>query len=240
VKHIEGKRWILGLCLALFVAGCSGSNEIIDGREGPPGADAVTGVLQQVILPAIDKLAAFSPVNQPAPRQGDSDSSSARECDRFDPFCFSGGFEVCLESPGGPVTFRYERCARPVGLVDGAWVLARDGLSATADLELSIDALTLTGRISYALDDMCWESTFDSFAAAGPHDTTTLDGTVGYCFATGRKTGRLEIAVAGSRGSFDLSLKFEGGTGTIVVVHATTTTVCSLDMPAGTANCRTD
>ena len=64
---IETRRLIPGLCLGLFLAGCSGSSEMIDGAEGPPGPDAVGDVVQRVVLPAIDKLAAVSPVNQPAP-----------------------------------------------------------------------------------------------------------------------------------------------------------------------------
>lgn len=239
-KNIEVRRLFPVLCLCLFLAACRGSSEMIDGSDGPSGPDTVARVVQRVVLPAIDKLASVSPVNQPAPPRMSAAESGPARCGRFDPFCFSGGFELCAEPAGGPVTFRYEHCDRPVGEVDGFWVLDQNGLSATADLELSIDDLALSGRIGYVLDDVCWESRFDSFAATGHGIATTLDGVAGYCLSTGSRHGKLDIAVAGVQGSFELTLEFDGGAGTLVAVHDAATTLCSVDMRAGTATCRTD
>jgi len=229
---------ILAGCWVLLLAGCSGSSEMIDAPAGRPTDEEVGGVLRQVVLPAVDRLAAFSPVNQPAPPRAGSGRSDDGECARFDLFCSGGGFEVCQSVSAGPVTFRYESCARPVGLVDGVWVLDQSGLDATAEFDLSIDALMLSGRIDYTLDDMCWRKRFDSFTAVGPDYGATIDGTVDYCFAAGSENGRLEISVNGPRGSFDLSLDFDSGSGTVLAVRDALTTTCTVDLRAAGLDCR--
>jgi hypothetical protein len=240
VKSLPRRLPFCGILLGLLLAGCSGSNEVLDGSHGRSVTAEVRGVLQQVVLPTVEKLAAFSPVTQPTVPRSGSREPGVPDCSRLDSLCRHGGFEVCNAAPGGPVAFRYDRCARPVGLVDGAWELAQDGVLATAEFDLSLDDLTLSGRIDYVVDDICWRKEFDSFAARGLDYAAIVDGTVDYCLASGARNGRLEISVTGPSDRFDLRLDFEAADGTALVIHDAGTAVCRFDPRDGAAECETD
>ena len=101
----------------------------------------------------------------------------------------------------------------------GSWELSQEGLLATADFDLSLDDLLLSGRINYVLDDMCWSKSFDSIAAVRQPYATVLEGSVEYCFGSGAASGRLQASVEGPAGSFDLLLAFDAGGGTALVVR---------------------
>jgi hypothetical protein len=232
-------RLLVG-CLVLSSAGCSGSSDVIEGPGGPLTAEELTTALRQTVLPAVASLGSFSPVNQPAAAPVHDGRSEVGDCHPFDLFCFSGGFEVCQAGDEGPVTFRYRMCDRPVGRLDGTWSLERTGLEASAEFDLAVNVLVLSGRIAYVLDDMCWKKKFLAFTAAGPDYGATMDGVVDYCFATGIRSGRLEIAVDGPRGPFDLTLEFDEESGSILALREAATTACSLSMREGTLECHDD
>ena len=240
MRNIQARRAFCGLLLGLFLAGCSGSNEILDGSHGRPVTDEVTSALELVILPAIEMLAAFSPVNQPAPPRSMTRNPGVPDCAHFDPLCRSGRYEVCRATWEGPVVFRFERCARSAGLLDGNWALTQDGLRAAAEFDLSLDDLALSGRIAYVLDDMCWQKDFASFTATRQAYSATLNGSVGYCFSTGAGSGQLRISVAGPSGPFDLLLELDAGGGSAVVLHDEVDTVCRFELGDGVVTCETD
>ena len=240
MRNIQSRQAFCGLFLVLFLAGCSGSNEILDGSHGRPVTDEVTSALELVILPAIEMLAAFSPVNQPAPPRSMTREPGVQDCAHFDPLCRSGGYEVCRAGREGLVVFRFERCARSAGLLDGSWELTQDGLQAAAEFDLSLDDLALSGRIAYVLDDMCWQTNFDSFSATRQAYSATLEGSVGYCFATGAGSGQLRISVVGPSGPFDMLLELDAGGGSAVVLRDEVNTVCRFELGDGVANCETD
>lgn len=233
MSNIREKHPFCVLFLVLFLAGCSGSNEIFDGSRDGPVTDEVTGALRLVVLPAVERLVAFSPVNQPAPPR-------AHACARFDPLCRSGHYEVCRGATEGAVVFRYERCERSTGVLDGSWELSQNGLLADARFDLMLDDLTLSGHIGYTLDDMCWRKEFDSFTATRGVYTATFDGSVGYCFATGAGSGNLRVSIGGPSQPFEMLLELDPTGADVVVVRGDVTTVCRFESAGGRAECETD
>ena len=242
MRNIQEKQPFIGLALVLVLslAGCSGSSAILDGSHGRPVTDEVTEALQQVVLPTVNRLAAFSPVNQPAPPRLAAHDSRGSVCARFDPLCRSGRYEVCHAESPGAVVFRYTNCERSSGSLDGAWELAQDGLVADALFDLTLDDLHLSGRIGYVLDDMCWRKEFKSFTAARGDYRATFDGSVEYCFTTGAGTGTLRLSIAGPSEPFGMSLELDAGHGDAVVVRGAVTTVCRFDSVHGHAECEGD
>jgi hypothetical protein len=240
LSSFRGKRRFCGLFLFLFLIGCSGTSEILEGSNDGPDTDDVTGALQRVVLPAVEQLAAFSPVNQPAPPRVAAPDSLDSVCVRFDPLCRSGRYEVCPADSLGAVVFRYESCARSVGLLDGSWELRPDGLSAEAWFDLDLDDLALSGRIDYVLDDMCWRKEFVSFNATRRGYSANLGGSIDYCFASGVGSGQLQVSVTGPAESFEMLLEFDAGCGKAVVVRDGVTTVCRFDTADGSAECGVD
>lgn len=240
MKSIQENQAFRVLFLVLLLAGCSGSNEFLEGSHDRPVTDEVTEALQQVILPVLGTLTAFSPVNQPAPPRTSSLDPGEVACAHFDPLCLSGRYEVCSAAGESPVVFRFERCARSWGVLDGSWELTENGLQAGAKFDLALDDLAFSGRIAYLLDDMCWSKEFDSFSVTRGEYSAIIDGSADYCFAGGAGHGQLRIAVAGPSGPFDMLLEFDAGEGNAVVRRDELHTVCRFDLGHGVATCEKD
>lgn len=226
------KTTILLIGLLSTLVGCSGSGDVIDGGATTPSSEDLTRVMQSLVLPAVEGMGAFTPVNMPGAE------AAGVECSPFDELCLSGSFEICNGDPAGGLRFLYEACDRPVGIVDGSWQLNLDGFtSATAEFDLSVDEVELSGGVGYALSGLCWEKTFVDFSATGTEGSVMIDGAVDYCLGSGMRGGRIDVSAVGRSGSFDMSLDFDGGMGTIVVVGESGTLTCSVDIELGHVEC---